>query len=99
LNNIIINKYEVLINEKNGTCGLVVNSDFNLSKFKNEKLFYNVNFDNKTITVESLKSKFIFVNADKELLYYAIKSLNLIILCGKLKPKPHILYILEADLN
>lgn len=83
----LIKNYDVLINEKEASCGLVINSkEYNINGFKGKDLEYEVDYDHNCIRVFSEKYKVTFCNADKRLLYYAFKTETLIIF---VKDSPH----------
>lgn len=98
----IIKNYEVIINEKNATCGLVIDEEeYEIDSFKEETLFYEVFPEKKIISVYNQENtkKLEFINADHQLIYYAFKTIELPILVGKTNPEPKINFILEAQLK
>jgi hypothetical protein len=78
-----IKNFNVLINEEQASCGLVVNNkDYDLHFFNNEHLHYEVDYHNKVIHVTSRKDKVSFLGLDNKIMYYAFKTETLIILTG-----------------
>lgn len=79
---IIINEYKVMINEENATCGLIVNKEkYNIKNLKDKKLSYKVKYQEAMIVINCGFDEIVFNNADKQLLYYAVKALKLEIFC------------------
>lgn len=99
MNHILIRNYEVMINEQNASCGLFVDiQQYNLSQFIDQELQYSVDYSNHKVIVSNGKDTITFINADKQMLYYVIKSLALVILVGKKLPKTDVEYFLQAHL-
>ena len=98
-----IKNYEIIINEQNATCGLVVDQEeYDLSYLQNKELTYEVLQDKKELKLYNRanpKEVAVFGNVDTEMVYYTIKTLTLAILVGKLHPTPQIAYVLEAELK
>ena len=93
-----IKEYEVIINEKNSTCGFVVNLDFyKIESFLKKELQYEV-FDKegKVRVFCQDGEEILFLNLDKNLIYYAIKTINLLILGGSLQHENKIKIELKA---
>lgn len=92
-----IKNYDVLINEKQASCGLVVDPDeYDISFFKDEYLKYDVDSELGVIRVYSDKDTIIFLNIDRKLVYYAYKTESLIIFIGGRHKSRHISYVYEA---
>ena len=85
-----IRNYEVVINEKDAQCGVIIKKDvYDISFFIDQDIYYQVDFHKKTLTIESknhLIKKVVLMNADNEFLYYAVKSLNLFIMLSSDNP-------------
>lgn len=96
----IIKEYEVIINEKNATCGLVVNLDFyKIEPILREYLQYEVlDKENKIRVISETGQEIYFINLSKELIYYAYKTINLLILGGRLGAENKIEMVAEAIL-
>lgn len=96
----IIREYEVIINEKNSTCGLVVNLDFyKIEGILKESLQYEVlEKENKIKVVSETGQEIYFMNLNKELIYYAYKTINLLILGGRAGTENKIEMVAEAVL-
>lgn len=81
-----VKNYEVIIDTKNAQCGVVINkNEYDLSHLKNENLIYSVDFQNKLVLIEpenKLIKPIVLLNADREFLYYCVKSLQISIMVG-----------------
>jgi hypothetical protein len=78
-----ISQYEVIINEKNSSCGFVVNLNFyKLEKFLKTELQYEVLPKEKKVKVFNETEEVWFINLTQELISYAFKTENLLILGG-----------------
>ena len=78
-----ISQYEMIINEKNKSCGFVINLNFyDLNEFLKTELQYKVLPNEKKIRVFNEKKEVWFINLTEELICYAFKSVNLFILGG-----------------
>lgn len=80
-----IKEYEVIVNEKNGTCGIVVNlDDYEIGYLLKKPLQYEViPEENKLRVFTEDGAEILFVNLDKNLIYYAFKTINLTIFGGR----------------
>lgn len=96
----IIKEYEVIINEKNATCGFVVNLDFyKIEPILREALQYEVlEKENKIKIISETGQEIYFINLNKEFIYYAYKTVNLLILGGRLGIENKIEMVAEAVL-
>jgi hypothetical protein len=94
-----IKNYDVLINEKQASCGLVVDpTEYDISFFKDEFLKYEVDNTLNVIRVYSDKNSISFTNIDERLVYYAYKTETLVILVGGRTGPKHFTYVYEACL-
>lgn len=98
-----IKNYEVLINEENAQCGLIVDLDnYNIRNLiEEDKLLYEVNVDEKKINVFNQQDELLltFHKIDSELILYAFKTDHLSILGGVTEPKAEIQLFLSASLK
>jgi hypothetical protein len=97
-----ISNYEVLINETNANCSLVVDlQQYNISFLKDNVLFYEVDSIKKEIKIQNETGQDLvtFLNIDAELQYYAFKTIELIILGGITEPTPAIIKSFSALLK
>lgn len=94
-----IKNYDVLINEKQASCGLVVDpTEYNINFFDDEYLNYEVDTDNNIIHVYSEKNKISFLGIDNKLRYYAFKTETLVVLVGTRNGSKHFTKVYEACL-
>lgn len=94
-----IKSYDVIIDEQQASCGLVVDpTEYDISFFKNENLQYKIDTEKKTIDVFSDKIKVSFCKIDKKLIYYAFKTETLIIFIGNRDGSRHFIGAYEACL-
>ena len=79
-----IREYEVILNEKNATCGFVVNlNHYKIDDVLRKDLQYEILKEDKAVRVFSKDGdELLFLNLTNELIYYAYKTVNLIILGG-----------------
>ena len=78
-----ISQYEVIVNEKNSSCGFVVNLNFyKLEDFLRTELQYEVFPNEKKVRVFNKEKEVWFINLTEELISYAFKSVNILILGG-----------------
>ena len=98
----IIENYEVIINEKKSMCGFVVNEqDYHLASFQNEKLFFNVDTKEKNIHVfnENKTKNLVFINTNLQVIFYAVQNGILPIAIGNYEEEVIFKFILEASLK
>lgn len=96
-----IKNYEVLINEKQGQCGLVIDTkEYDLSFLKDIPLFYKVNTEDKKIEILDEHNEILltFEKINNELRYYAFKTVELVIIIGNTKPSLHVEFVLHAQI-
>ena len=94
-----ISQYEVIINEKNSTCGFVINLNYyDLEDFLKSDLKYEVFSNEKKVKVFNDFKEVWFINLTEELIYYAFKTVNLIILGGTEEEEGKIKIFAEAEL-
>lgn len=92
-----IKNYEVLINEQQASCGLVVNKDlYDISFLNNHDIYYEILDKEHKIKIYSDSNEVVFCNASHETLYFAHKTEVLIILMGILTPEPKFSHVFEA---
>lgn len=78
-----IKDYEVILNEKNATCGFVINLNyFKLEEFLQEDLHYEVLSKEKKVKVFSANKTIYFTGLSDEIVYYAFKTDSLTLLGG-----------------
>lgn len=97
-----IKNYEVVINEKNAQCGLVVNiEEYDISFLDNLTLTYKVETESKEIQIFNEKNEHVltFYNIDDELTYYAFKTIDLAIMAGRTSPQLQVDLIFSANLQ
>lgn len=95
----LITTYEAIFNEDNATCALSIDMQkFNIDCLKDTEIVFSIDYEKSNIRVESEKDLFIFLNADKELIYYASKTDKLAILFGTTEP-PQLIGALFAELK
>lgn len=79
-----IKNYEVILNEKNATCGFVVNLNYyKIENILQKNLQYEIFRNEKKVRVFSEDNDEIwFLNLNEKLIYYVYKTINLTILGG-----------------
>jgi hypothetical protein len=94
-----IKNYDVLINEKQASCGLIVDpTEYNIDFFDDKYLNYEVDTENCMIHVYSDKNKVSFLGMDNRLRYYAFKTETLVLLVGTRHGSNHFTKVYEACL-
>ena len=95
-----IKNYEVILNEKNATCGFVVNLNYyKIEQILQKNLKYEVFRDEKKVRVFSEDNDELwFLNLTDQLIYYAYKTINLTLLGGTDEGKGKIKIFSEAVL-
>jgi len=94
-----IKDYDVLINEKQASCGLVVDpGQYNINFFNDEYLQYEVDTNEMKINIFSDKNKISFLQIDKKLMLYAFKTETLVIFVGNRKGPKHYSNVYEATI-
>lgn len=97
--NITVKKYGVTIDEENYKFDILVEiNNYNLSFFKDKPLTYKVDFNTNKLIVSYKTNKIFFNLDDKKLLYYSIKSLEILIHCVNANDFGNIKYTLKAEL-
>lgn len=96
----IIKNYGVLINEKEASCGLIVDpNEYNISFFNDKFLHYEIDVQAACIHVFSDKKKVSFSKIDQQLIYYAYKTETLVIFVGSRKEELNFTNVYEAIIS
>lgn len=83
----LITTYEALFNDVNMTCAITISSDqFDITPLIDKDILFSVDYQSSNIRVQTDKDLYVFLNADKELIYYASKTDKLAILYGPSNP-------------
>lgn len=94
-----IKNYDVLINELQASCGLVIDpNEYNIDFFIDVDLKYEIDVENNVIHVFSDKNRISFLKIDNKLRYYAFKTETLVILVGTRQGSRHYSKVYEACL-
>lgn len=83
----LITHYEALFNDEKATCALTIDMEkFNIDCLREKELVFSVDYKDSNIRIQSDNDIFVFLNADKELIYYASKTDKLPLIFGTVNP-------------
>lgn len=83
----LITSYEAFFNDTNYTCAITIDiQKFKIDCLIDKELLFSVDYKSSNIRVESDEDLFLFLNADKELIYYASKTDTLPLIYGTTNP-------------
>lgn len=78
-----VKNYQVLINEETANCGVAINIEhYSKIKIEDFNLKYEVKYKEQKIKIWNSELEVILHNCDKNLLYYAVKTINLGFILG-----------------
>lgn len=85
-----VKQYQVLINEETANCGVAINIEhYSKIEITDYDLQYSVIYNEKKIKIKNSEIEIVLHNCDKELLYYAFKTINFAIILGTPKWVTH----------